>query len=214
MDKCYDSIKPSPNFSYAQSFKDLEREGYIPCALGPIHAYAEVTEVLPDCFASEGVIGAPREVRGMELQLEKSVLAKCGHYGSMLTILDSKSYPYFERWLLSQQFVNREQRKFFVVRRFTVPVKDPIALALGKFEDTKLDVFTLSGFKGVLKPKITQAIKALYTGVIDPKDLKPNDEVLKRVQGAVPHYIDFSIEPPEEDVIILGRAALEIVDNA
>jgi len=206
-------VRPAPDFQFAESFKDLERQGFVPCALGPVYVYAEVKESIPDRFAMEDIPGKPSEMRGMELRLERPILSHCMDWNYMLNIIDGDSFPYFKQWLLSQQFVNREKRCFYVVRHFKVPVKDPIALALGKSVDTALDVFTLSGFSGLLKPVIS-TLPATYTGTKDPKELSPRDEVAKRVDAVVPDFVVLKVASPEDEVIDLGKAALEIVDNA
>jgi len=213
-------LAASPDFGHAASFKDLEREGYVPFALGPIYAYAEVQASLPDCFAADA--DAPKKsepVRGMDLQLEAPVLVRCDRWNFMLSIMDRDNYPVFDRWLMSQHFVDRAKRKFFVVRRYAVPVLDPVSLALGKREPAKLTVYTVSGVRGLLKPVMAQSGEAAeYVGVDGkwkhPDDITPKDEVEKRVAGDVPKFVNFTVAPPEEDVITLARAALEIVDNA
>jgi hypothetical protein len=198
---------------WLRSFKDLAREGLVPCALGPIYEYAGISDDLLERYLQEKPVKAPKEIRGGLIQLEKPLLYRCGVHGHFLTVIDSESYLYFEDWLLSIQFVDRKQQRFFVPRHFTVPVKDPIARETGFLENTSLNVFTLSGLRGLFKPINVQQVKALYTGSIEPNQLQPKDDVIKSVQGAVLHYVDFRLEPPEEGVIVMGKAALEIINN-
>lgn len=198
---------------WLRSFKDLTREGLVPCALGPIYEYAGISDNLLERYLQEKSDQAPKEMRGGLIQLEKPFLYRCGVHGCFLTVIDSESYLYFEDWLLSIQFVNRQLRQFFVTRHFTVPVKDPIARETGFLENTSLNVFTLSGLKGLFKPVNVQQVKALYTGSVEPSQLQPKDDVSKSVHGSVLHYVDFKLEPPEEEVLVMGRAALEIIDN-
>jgi len=209
---------PSPihepsKLRYAQSFDDLRREGFVVFALGPVYAYAGVQESLPDRFAVEGVPGRPDRVYGMEIHFERPVLARCQDWNLILNTMDKDSYAYFHSWMLSLQFVDRVKRKFFVVRHYTVPIRDPIAWqAVGQLRPASLEVYTLSGFKGILRPiQPLEGIAAITDA--DPDTVKPEDHVRKRTAASMPAFVDFDITPPEEDVIVLGRKALNIIDE-
>ncbi len=190
------------------SFAELEKNGLTPFALGPIYVYAGVQEDIPRRFASEfdgkvmerneivnkqlRVLRDKLEVRGNTMHFDRPVLARCQGWNTILNILDSISYVYFKKWMLEQQFVNRVEKKFFVPRLYSTPILDPLALDVkGLAIPTSLDVYALSGFKGVMKPR----------GNLNDKT---------KAQA----FVDFEILPPEEDVVVLGRQALNIVENS
>lgn len=190
------------------SFSELMSNGLTPFALGPVYVYAGVQEDIPRKFAAEfdgkvmerneiknkvlTKISDKLEVRGTTMHFDRIVLARCQDWNFILNLMDSISYIYFKKWLLEQQFVNRAEKKFFVPRLFSAPVLDPLLLDIkGVAIPTALDVYSVSGFKGVMKP------------------LCNVDNVAK-----VMSFVDFKIEPPEEEVQVLGRAALNIVENS
>lgn len=190
------------------SFAELEKNGLVPFALGPVYVYAGVQEDIPRRFASEfdgkvmerneirnkvlTTLQDRLEVRGNTAHFDRPVLARCQDWNYILNIMDAVSYVYFKKWLLEQQFVNRAEKKFFVPRLYSAPILDPLILDVkGLAVPASLDVYALSGFKGVMKPKGNLANKA-------------------EAQA----FVDFQILPPEEDVVVLGRQALNIVENS
>ena len=188
------------------SFAELQKEGLTPFALGPIYVYAGVQEDIVRRFVSEqpkkamhyeikaGIGYIPREdnlePRGAVLEFKHNVLTFCREWNNILNVLDSQSYMHFKKWLLAQQFANRAEKKFFVPRLFTPPVLDPVALDLETplAIPTSLDVYSVSGMKGILYPK----------------DMGLPKEHAKA-------YIEFVHRPPEEDTIKLGSAALKLL---
>jgi hypothetical protein len=189
----------------AKSLAELDEEGLVAFSLGPVYAYAGVNEDIVRRFSMEldgqtvkdAVIrgGLARieshrlDVRGAHLRFERPVIARCMQWNQVLSVLDKESFPHFKKWLLAQQFVNRAEKKFYVVRHYIAPILDPLALDLkGLAVPASLDVFSVSGLRGSLKPAGNVTDKAHARS-----------------------YIELEGLPPEEDVILLGRQALQIV---
>lgn len=204
---------PEAEAKDAKDFLELSKEGFTPFSIGTLYVYAGVKEDLVRRFAAEEGgkqvedlrLRGPGDLirnkyklepRGCHLRFEKPVVTQCGaDWGYLLNIIDTQSFPHFKKWLLSQQFVNRAEKKFYIVRHYNVPVVDPLALSLkGLAIPSTLDVFSLSGMKGVLQPRTHLAT--------------PDAPTLQK--QAYP-YVIFDHLPPEEDTIKLGAAAFQIV---
>jgi hypothetical protein len=192
----------------AKSLSELDKEGLVAFALGPVYVYAGVREDIVRRFVMEmdgqtvksavvkdhlARIESHRlDVRGTTMHFERPVLARCMDWNNILNVMDKESYPHFKKWLLEQQFVNRAEKKFYVVRYYIAPVLDPLTLELkGLALPAVLDVFSVSGLKGVLRPM----------GNLSDKTQAKS-------------FVDFEGLPPEEDVIVLGRKALRIIEEA
>jgi hypothetical protein len=192
----------------AKSLSELDEEGLVAFALGPVYVYAGVREDIVRRFVMEmdgqsvksavvkdhlARIESHRlDVRGTTLHFDRAVLARCMDWNNILNVMDKESYPHFKKWLLEQQFVNRAEKKFYVVRCYAAPVLDPLTLDLkGLALPVTLDVFSVSGLKGALRP----------LGYLSDK-------------AQAKSFIDFEGLPPEEDVIVLGRKALRIIEEA
>lgn len=173
------------------SFEELRREGFTPFALGPVYVYAEVGWSLPNQFASEEQKGRP-EVHGTTMHFDRTVVARCKECNNIIDIMDTPSFQWFKRWMIAQQFCNRQRKQFTVTRHYVVPILDPITLDTQMLaRPTTLDIFTVSGMRGSLVP---------VTGVTD--------------FSRTPCYVDFMNMPPDEDVQVLGSAALKIVRDS
>lgn len=177
----------------ATSMEDLREEGYVLFALGPIYEYTEVQTDLMRAFSAEDHMkGKPSDIRGMYVFFEEPVLGKCGTWNFVLSVMNVEAFPWFKQWIFAQQFCNREKRRFYVTRHWVVPVLDPLALrAKDKPVAEAVDVFSVSGMKGLMRPKGFGA---------QTKDV-----------NQLSRYIDFEVVPPEEEVQVLGNAALGIV---
>jgi hypothetical protein len=192
----------------AKSFAELEEEGLVAFALGPVYVYAGVKEDLVRRFVMEmdgqvvknaviknrlaRVESHRLDVRGTTVHFDRPVMARCMDWNSILNVMDKESYPHFKKWLLEQQFVNRAEKKFFAVRHYVAPILDPLVLELkGLALPTVLDVLSVSGLRGLLRP----------VGYLSDKSQAKS-------------FIDLECLPPEEDVIVLGRKALQIIEEA
>lgn len=182
-----------PDTDTAASMEELRGSGYVLFALGPVYMYAGIQTDLMRAFGSEEYMKAkPKETRGIHLYFEKPVLGKCDAWNFVLNIMDAKSFPWFKQWLHSQQFCDRVRRRFYMTRHWIVPVIDPLALQAKDCPIAEaLDVFTVSGMRGLIRPKGFNVSSK-------------NVETLNR-------YVDFEVMPPEEDVQILGNAAFGVV---
>jgi hypothetical protein len=182
-----------PDTDMAASMEELRGSGYVLFALGPVYVYAGIDTDLMRAFGSEEFMkGKPKDTRGMHVFFETPVLGKCDTWNFVLNVMDSESFPWFKQWLHAQQFCNRVSKRFYVVRHWVVPVLDPLALqAKDRPVAEAMDVFTVSGMKGLMRPR----------GFNAPSK---NVKMLNR-------FIDFEVAPPEEDVQVLGNAALGIV---
>jgi len=184
-----------PKTDAAASMEELRRDGYVLFALGPVYEYAEVNTDLMRAFGAEDHMkGKPKETRGIHVYFEEPVIGQCNVWNFVLNIMDSESFPWFRQWMHAQQFCNRAKRRFYVTRHWLVPVLDPLALQSKNMAVAEaLDVFTVSGMKGLMRPKNMNATTK-------------NVEQLSR-------YVEFEVMPPEEEVQVLGNAALGIVEN-
>jgi hypothetical protein len=181
----------APKLTGVDSFEKLREEGFVIFSLAPVYIYAQVAESLPESFAAatgEDMKNRKGEILSTQIEFEHEVLKRCPGWSNMLEVMDANSYMWFKRWMSSLNFVNRDKKKFYVPKMFTAPILDPIQVDLGKVKPTPdhVDVFGLSGLSGVLKP--------LLSG-IDKKD--------------APLCIDFKFDPPEQDVVAIGKAVLE-----
>jgi hypothetical protein len=189
-----------------RSFDEMIKEGYTPFLLGPVYVYAGVQGDLFERFRDEVAVAPVRtakyvagklnvtndrlDMRAMHLKFDLPIIANCPGWHNTLSILDTDSFLHFKKWLLCQQFVNREKRTFHVVRNYTSPIIDPLKLtATGKAEHTGVELFSVCGMRGSLVPK--------YLNLSDWSDART--------------YVEFVIKPPDEDVIKLGSAALKIM---
>lgn len=182
-----------PPKDMASSMEELRENGYVLFALGPVYAYTHIDTDLMRAFGGEEFMkGKPKETRGIHMYFAEPVLGKCDVWNFVLNVMDAESFPWFKQWLHAQQFCNRLKSRFYVTRHWVVPVLDPLALqAKDKAVAEAMDVFTVSGMRALMRPR--------NLGVTDKRP-----EMLSR-------YIDFEAAPPEEDVQILGNAALGIV---
>lgn len=173
------------------SFDELRKEGFTPFSLGAVYVYSGIQCSLPNKFASEEQKGRP-EVHGTSMHFDRPIVARCQEWNMIINIMDTPSYQWFKRWMIAQQFCNRERKQFTVTRHYIAPILDPILLDVkGLSVPTTLDIFSVSGMKGSLIP---------VTGVTD--------------KARTPLYVDFKNMPPEEDVQVLGNAALKIIRNS
>ena len=195
-------VPPAPPL-HARSFEELAKQDLVPFFLGVVYVYAGVQEDLTSKFMEEyeGKLLSHLEVKEKRLtepeyilrvrryiiQFNRLIAASCNEWGVMLNVMDRVSYLHFKSWLLSQQFVSREDRKFSLPRLFESPILDPLIMdTKGLAVPAALDVFGLSGLRGVIRPVLHMAAKT---------DAKT--------------HVEFRVTPPEEDTIILGRAALQ-----
>lgn len=174
-----------------ESFEELRKEGFTPFSLGAVYVYSGITRSLPNEFAGEPQQGRP-EVHGTTMHFDRPIVARCQEWNQIIDIMDTKSFQWFKKWMIAQQFCNRDRKQFTVTRHYIAPILDPILLDVkGDQKPTTLDVFSVSGMKGSLIP---------VTGVAD--------------FSRTPLYVDFKNMPPEEDVQVLGNAVLKIVRNS
>jgi hypothetical protein len=190
------------------SFLDLSADDMMPFALGPVYVYAGVKDDLVEKFKEEfeGRELSHYEVRNSRLfeekyklsvragvlRFERAIVARCREWNNLLNILDRRSYLHFTNWLLSQQFVDRAAKRFHLPRRYVSPILDPLAMdVLGMAKPVSLDIYCLSGLRGMIRPE------------------------LDSVQyDSAKTFVDLKVLPPEEDTILLGRTALNIVREA
>jgi hypothetical protein len=188
-----------------QSFEELKKEGYMPFIMGPVYEYAGVQWDLVLKFADE-LGGKPvrdavvkdgglkvnehkLETRAVCAKFEYPICGNCPEWAHTMHIMDAPSFPHFKKWLLGQQFVNKLERRFYIVRHYMAPIIDPLKLSTKKqAEATSIDVFSVCGMKGSLVPK---------------HSLTAHSEAKT--------FVEFRAMPPDEDVVKLGAAALKIV---
>lgn len=184
-------LKVPAGIATCSSLKALELEGYTAFSLGPVYVYAGVNESIPSRFCQENIPGRKSDVYGTTIHFERPVIARCQNWNYILDVMDTKNFQWFKQWMLANQFASRENKTFFVPRHYRAPLLDPIALdKLEKQIPTALDVFTVSGLKGLMRPVCE------LTAYTQAKS-----------------YIDFNILPPEEDVVVMGRTTLKLLNE-
>ena len=172
-----------PGLTKAGSIRELEQEGFAVFTLAPVYVYGGVKENLCESFAGE----TGRDVRGTSVRFDRPVVARCEAWNYILDVMDAESFLYFKDWLMRLQLADSQGGRFYLVRHCLAPLLDPFALArTGRPVPATLNVFTLSGLKGFLKPHDRAASYA-----------------------AAPLFVDFTRLPPEPDVVRIGTAALE-----
>jgi hypothetical protein len=124
--------------------------------------------------------------RGAHIRFERPVVSHCPEWGNTLNVIDNESFSHFKKWILQQQFVNSEERKFYIIRHYGATMLDPLELDLsGKPVVDYIDVFSVCGMKGIL------AVKH-----VTPATAKA--------------YVELEHRPPEEAITVIGSAALKI----
>lgn len=179
------------NISKVDSFEELRKEGFTPFSLGAMYVYVEIDRDLVQEFAKEQMPGRP-EVHGTTMHFDRPVIGRCAEWNSILNIMDTPSFQWFKKWMIAQQYVHRARRRFYTSRHYIAPLLDPIRLDTKRLgSPTTLDIFAPAGMSGTIKP---------VTGVTKLEDTK--------------QLVDLVVAPPDEDVIVLGRAALNIVEGS
>ena len=182
------------DLSKADTLEQVRKAGYELFSLGPVYVYAGVKESLPNKFAeetSDDVEGRSKDIRGTTVHFERPIVARCAEWNMILDIMDTESFQWFKKWMLSMQFTDRVARTFYVPRHYVAPVLDPIAFdRLNQSIPSGLDVFSVSGMKGSLRPVM---------GFTDKSKVKS--------------YVDFVSAPPDEDVQIMGKKVLDILKD-
>jgi hypothetical protein len=190
------------------SFEELRKEGYTPFILGPVYEYAGVQWDLVQKFAEEmsgeevrdaevkdgqlKVSTHKLETRAVHLRFEHVICGNCPEWSNTMNLMDAVSFPHFKKWVLGQQFVNKLERRFYIVRHYMAPILDPLKLSTkNQAEPTSIDVFSVCGMKASLVPV---------------HSLGAHSEAKT--------FVEFKAAPPEEDVIKLGAAALKIMKES
>lgn len=174
-----------PKIAKIASFSELRAAGFVPYLLGPVYAYGKVEEDLAECFAGE----MNRDVAGTFVHFDRPVVARCEHWNNVLSVMDAVNFLWFKDWMMKLQLADKQRKKFYLVRHYVAPIVDPFMLdQIAQVQAESVDIFSVSGMGGLLQPKGNLASYA------DAKQ-----------------YVDFDQLPPEEEVKVLGRAALEIL---
>lgn len=197
-----------------ETFSQIRKSGYMPFSLGPIYVYAGVPTSLIDSFrdASEhDVSKRPHEMRHTTIAFEHEVLAYCPGWMNIIDVMDTESYQWFKKWMLSLNFSDRVKKTFFVPRHYMAAVMDPVAWGLRQqLIPETLDVYGVSGIRGNLKP--VSNFSGLTNVPVD-EIINQNPDRLDKI--ATPStYIRLEVHPPEEDVQITGKAMLNLLEEA
>lgn len=180
--------------SHFKSFEDFRKEGLLVYSLAPVYSYSGVQQALPDAFMEESIPRRPREVRMGRLLLNAPIVTHCQELGLYLEIMDKESFLFFKHWLLSQEFISRVKKTYFEVRHWLGRCLDPVLIATsGERKPESLELFTLSGMKGMMRPSRPVA-------KIDSS---------KDPDG----FVMLEVVPPEEGVLERGRAAFQILKD-
>ena len=188
--------------SFYRSFRDLDSDGLVPFSLAPVYAYSGVSESIIDKFAGEGVEGRPKDFRVGRIKFDRLPVAYCQEYGRFLEIMDKTAYLYFKQWFLSNNFASRgdgsrRSEKYFELRHWMARVLDPLALEASSARvPVSLELYTLSGFRALMRPS---------------RPIASSAEASKKIAGET---IMLETVPPEEDVIVRGKAALSLMREA
>lgn len=174
------------NLDKIRSFEELRREGFTPFSVGPLYVYAGVQESLPSAFAAAPKADRPGEVSGNTIHFDRPIIARCEQWNFILDVMDTPSFQWFKKWMLGNHFASREKQTYYVSRHYIAPILDPLAMDLQqKAIPSSLDLFSVSGLKGSLKPRT---------------NLTSYDQTKI--------YVDMYGAPPEEGVIVEGRKVL------
>jgi hypothetical protein len=185
----------------------MREEGFVAFVLGPVYVYAGVQVDLMSAFddevadipvrkaaVSEGKLDIDiikLSPSGGHMCFQHPVVSHCHPWSHILNVIDAVSFPHFKKWLLAQNFVNREMGAFVVVRHYVVPILDPIILDVsGRPVPELVDVFSVAGMRGTMCPEMVQ----------DKAQAKS--------------FIHFEHKPPDEHIIKMGAEALKLVKDA
>lgn len=181
-----------PKLTKVGSLEEIRSEGYTAFAMGPVYVYGDVRDDLVASFATERDPGRPADVFATTARFERPVLAACRDWSFVLSLMDTTSFQWFKQWMLGLQLVDRGKRTFWVARHYSAPILDPFLLDAGKeAKGEAIDLFSLSGLKGQIIP---------VHGFAKHED--------------APEYVKFMVRPPEEEVVRVGKAALEVLDGS
>ena len=203
--------KPTELNDKVDSLQLLRELGYTAYSLGPIYAYAGVSEDIEEQFLKEkfesgpadpaltalvnsGAVQAvsqPVDTYGTILQCARPAIARCESWNMMLGIMDTSSFRWFKKWMLGNTYVSRARKTYAVPRHYLAPVMDPLAfVARGTDVPETLDVFSVHSVRWSLVP---------VTNVVD-----------KRL---TPTFIELEVKPPDEDVRVEGAKILGMIKD-
>lgn len=171
----------------------LQTEGFVIFSLGPVYVYAGVQHDILEKFAGDECTERAlngRQPCGGTIHFEHDVLVRCEKWNRALNVMDLESYGFFTSWMLSQTFINRPEKRYYVPRRMTAPVLDPLAILAGGHKPVSLDIFTISGIYAVIRPK------GFLASRVDTK-----------------HFIDFERCAPEPHVVKEGKLLLQMTES-
>jgi len=181
-----------PKLQKVSSLAELEKEGFTVFSLGLIYVYGGVQDDLVAAFAAERSPARPQDVFATVVRFDRPVVAACREWSFTLNIMDMVNFEWFKRWMLGLQLVNRHRKTFWLARHYLAPIQDPFMLDSGEGRKADfLDIFCPSGIQGKMVPAHN----------------------LSRFEDA-PEYVRFTVQPPEEDVVKIGRAALEVLSGS
>lgn len=176
------------------SVQAYAKAGFSVFSLGPVYVYAGVEDDILERFAADECTERAlkgRQVTGGQIHFDHNVLARCEKWNRALSVLDSESFGFFNSWMLAQTFINKLTRRYYVPRKMTAPVLDPVALMNNKQIPIALDIYTVSGIYALIRPKDHS---------ISRKDAK--------------RFIDFERCEPEPHIVAEGKLMLQLTGAA
>lgn len=163
------------------SLEALLAEGFVAFTLGPVYVYAGVQESILERFAGDECVerALKRQVVAGNIRFKHNVLSRCEQWNVMLDVIDIESWGIFTGWLMSQTFLNRPDRRYYVTRHCHAALLDPLAFDHGKRIPTSLDVFTVSGLYSSIRPIGGGGLHAQAKSYIDFEKLPPEPHIVK-----------------------------------
>jgi hypothetical protein len=122
------SLRPDPDEEKRKKEREEGRICYDFFLPGPLYSFALIDRSLVEGFRNQA--GRPRDLllRYSVFKFGRPLISHCGEWGSMLCVMDTRSFLYFKAWLNGMRFVNRAKRLVFITAFEQAAILDPFLL--------------------------------------------------------------------------------------
>jgi hypothetical protein len=180
-----------PKDLFATDLVALRSQGFVPYSAGPVYYIGRAKESVAGRFCRE----TGRKAQGGEIDLafqfvDPDVVGPV--WCRRINFMDEENWPHFIQWMMHVDIVSREDKFYYVMRRYSAPVVDPLARASGRTVPGFIDVISVSGLS---------------------YDLHPVGVTSETEQKNAPLMITFERRPPEPIVVRDGKKILGIIDE-
>jgi hypothetical protein len=184
MPESFASLRPSPDEETRKREREEGKVRYDFFFPGPLYYYAMIGRSLVEGFRDQ--VGRKQDLplQYSVFRFRRPLISQCGEWGSMLCVMDSRSFLYFKQWLNGMRFVNRTQRLVFITAFEQAAILDPFLLdGQNKIVSEAVTILAPICKEWHVKPK-------LFAGI-------PKDEKTKKSEAPALVELDFVKPLPE-----------------